>query len=73
MFAMRAMMQKAVEELNAITIVPGNMLKFLWVPLVVFLQGFKPFWLHPVGAGLIKDLYFIEGGLKVVRRRALYL
>ena len=66
---MLPMVQEAIEQLHAVTVLAGDVLElfFLLLGLVVLLERLEPLGLHPVAGNLVKDLDFVEGSIEVVR------
>lgn len=42
-------MKEAVEKLDTVTVVSGNIPQFLWIFLIVNLERLEPLRFHPVG------------------------
>ena len=70
---MCTVVQEAVEELHAVTIVSSHILEFFRLFCVVLFQRVKPFWFDPVAASLIEDLDLVEGSNEIVTGRPLNL
>ena len=64
----RTMVQEAVEKLDAMAVVTGDIFKLFGLLGVILFERVEPFWFHPVAGDLIEDFNFIKGGNKVVAR-----
>ena len=68
---MRAMMQEAIEQLDAMTVVSSDIFQLFRLLGVVLFERVEPLWFHPVAGDLIEDFNLVKGGNEVVARRSL--
>ena len=68
--AVLAMVEEAVEQLDAVAVVAGDVLQLLLLlfAAVVLFERIEPLFFHPVAGNLVENFDLVKGRIKVVRR-----
>ena len=66
MFAVRAMMQETIKQLNAVAVIASDPLQSFRFLRVVLLKRGQPLFLHPIARALVENFYLIKCSLEVL-------
>ena len=72
MLAVGAMMQKAIEQLDAVAVIPSNVVQLFWIFRIVGFQWVEPLFFHPIWWALIENFDLIKGCFKILWSAPLY-